>query len=71
MFDQKDYEAFLRSRAISRSLRKAVSNDFMGLDLYFQPLVYTDTEELYGAEALLRYRMPDGEKISPLEFIPR
>ena len=69
-FDREDYEAFLRSRAISRSLRKAVSNDFMGLDVYFQPLVYTNTEELYGAEALLRYQMPDGEKISPLEFIP-
>jgi len=70
IFDQEDYVAFLRSRAISRSLRKAVSNDFMGLDLYFQPLVYTNTEELYGAEALLRYQMPDGERISPMEFIP-
>lgn len=70
IFKQEDYEAFLRSRAISRSLRKAVSNDFAGLDLYFQPLVYTNTEELYGAEALLRYQMPDGERISPMEFIP-
>ncbi|MDE5951742.1 MAG: EAL domain-containing protein, partial [Acetatifactor sp.] len=32
--------------------------------------VYADTEELYGAEALLRYQMPDGERISPMEFIP-
>lgn len=70
IFEQEDYEAFLRSRAISRSLRKAVSNDFAGLDLYFQPLVYTNTEELYGAEALLRYQMPDGERIPPIEFIP-
>ena len=70
VFAQEDYDAFLRARAISRSLRKAVSNDFAGLDLYFQPLVYADTEELYGAEALLRYQMPDGERISPIEFIP-
>ena len=70
VFAQEDYDAFLRARAISRSLRKAVSNDFTGLDLYFQPLVYADTEELYGAEALLRYQMPDGERISPMEFIP-
>lgn len=70
LFSQTDYDAFLRSRAISRSLRKAVSNDFAGMDLYFQPLVYTDTEQLYGAEALLRYQMPDGEHISPVEFIP-
>lgn len=70
IFTQEDYTAFLRTRAISRSLRKAVSDDFAGLDLYFQPLVYTDSEELYGAEALLRYRMPDGENISPLEFVP-
>lgn len=46
MFTQMDYTAFLRTRAISRSLRKAVSNDFTGLDLYFQPLVYTQSEEL-------------------------
>lgn len=70
IFGQEDYVAFLRSRAISRSLRKAVSDDFAGLDLYFQPLVYTDTEQLYGAEALLRYQMPDGERISPMEFVP-
>lgn len=70
MFTQTDYTAFLRIRAISRSLRKAISNDFAGLDLYFQPLVYTNSEELYGAEALLRYHMPDGEQISPVEFIP-
>lgn len=70
LFSQPDYDAFLRSRDISRSLRKAVSNDFAGMDLYFQPLVYTNTEELYGAEALLRYQMPDGERISPMEFIP-
>lgn len=70
VFTQKDYAAFLRTRAISRSLRKAVSNDFAGLDLYFQPLVYTSSEELYGAEVLLRYRMPDGEAIPPVEFIP-
>ena len=70
MFTQTDYAAFLRTRAISRSLKKAVSNDFTGLDLYFQPLVYTQSEELYGAEALLRYQMPDGERISPIEFIP-
>ena len=70
MFTQTDYAAFLRNRAISRSLRKAVSNDFKGLDLYFQPLVYAHSEELYGAEALLRYQMPDGERISPIEFIP-
>jgi len=70
LFNQPDYDAFLRSRAISRSLRKAVSNNFTGMDLYFQPLVYTSTEELYGAEALLRYQMPDGERISPVEFVP-
>lgn len=69
-FNRTDYTAFLRTRAISRSLRKAVSDDFAGLDLYFQPLVYANSEELYGAEALLRYQMPDGERIPPVEFIP-
>lgn len=41
-----------------------------GLVLYFQPQVLTETYELYGAEALLRYRSPRLGTVSPAEFVP-
>jgi EAL domain-containing protein (putative c-di-GMP-specific phosphodiesterase class I) len=32
--------------------------------------MYADTGELYAAESLLRFTMPDGQMVSPVEFIP-
>lgn len=69
IFDEKDYAAFLRKRDIRLGLRKAVSCNFVGFDLYFQPIVSKEQKQLY-AEALLRFQMPNGEWISPVDFIP-
>lgn len=68
-FRAEDYEKFLRRRYIRSCLRKSVSNNFEGFELYFQPIM-SNGEELYAAETLLRYRTPEGENISPYEFIP-
>lgn len=38
--------------------------------LYYQPIVYLDTGNLYGFEALLRWYHPQRGWISPAEFIP-
>ncbi|MCD7725792.1 MAG: EAL domain-containing protein [Clostridiales bacterium] len=70
LFRELDYTAFLRKRAILRCLRKSVSNDFEGFELYFQPIVSTIDETLYCAETLLRFRTQEGEFLSPVEFIP-
>lgn len=70
IFQELDYTAFLRKRAIQRCLRKSVSNDFEGFELYFQPIISTLDETLYSAETLLRFRTPEGEFLSPAEFIP-
>ena len=37
--------------------------------VYFQPKIYTDTEKIYGAEALVRWEH-DGQIIQPGRFIP-
>lgn len=68
-FRPEDYERFLRRRHIRSCLRKSVSRDFEGFELYFQPIV-NSVEQLYAAETLLRYRTPEGENILPYEFIP-
>lgn len=69
-FRQEDYSAFLRKRYLNSCLRQSVSDNYNGFELHFQPLVTTDSERLYAAEALLRFRTQADELISPAEFIP-
>ena len=38
--------------------------------LYFQPQINLQTNDVIGAETLLRWRMEDGTFVSPAEFIP-
>ncbi|MDH5594006.1 MAG: ABC transporter substrate-binding protein, partial [Gammaproteobacteria bacterium] len=52
---------------IASGLRKAVENN--ELEAYYQPIVDTNTLEIIGSEALLRWNH-EGEMISPAQFIP-
>ncbi|MGO4549963.1 EAL domain-containing protein [Lysobacter sp. 2RAF19] len=63
----------LRGRAarrleLERDLRNAIEAD--QFTLWFQPKFNTATQRLLGAEALLRWRLPDGTIIGPADFIP-
>lgn len=70
-FEEADYEKFLRSRSIISTIRESIASGFEGFEVYFQPVVKdSDDSRPYGAEALLRYTMPSGERLSPVEFIP-
>ncbi|MBR2044929.1 MAG: GGDEF and EAL domain-containing protein [Agathobacter sp.] len=70
-FDLYDYEAFLRRNMILSAIREAISNAFEGFEVYYQPIVNCfDVPTPHGAEALLRYTLPNGERVSPVEFIP-
>lgn len=51
-------------------MSESVENDFEGFRLVFQPLCDAREFTIIGAEALLRYQMPDGRVISPVDFIP-
>lgn len=72
VFEQEDYDLFLRKRKILAQLRKSVGNDFEGFDLVFQPIMTAgeDGVKLYAAESLLRFTTATGEFISPMEFVP-
>jgi diguanylate cyclase (GGDEF)-like protein/PAS domain S-box-containing protein len=61
-------ERVVRYLAIERELREAL--DTAQFRLEYQPIVRLDTGEAIGAEALLRWRRPDGSTIGPAEFIP-
>lgn len=69
-FQVEDYEKFLRRRKILVELRKAVSNDFEGFDVFFQPIITRGGKDLYAAESLLRFWTSEKETVSPAEFIP-
>ncbi|WP_371819621.1 EAL domain-containing protein [Erythrobacter sp. 3-20A1M] len=67
------YSPDLHSAAEERSqleqeLRDAISTG--GLELYYQPVVETATEQIAGFEALLRWTHPVRGNISPDKFIP-
>lgn len=55
---------------LANCMTESVENNFEGFHLVFQPLCDAREFTIIGAEALLRYRMPDGRIISPAEFIP-
>lgn len=70
-FREEDYKAFLRRRVILTTIRECVASSYEGFEVFFQPIIKDDGDEKpHSAEALLRYTLPDGQKISPLEFIP-
>ena len=69
-FQQEDYDDFLKKRRLKQILSRAVRNDFEGFEAYFQPLFYSDSRTLYGAETLMRFHTEEDGMISPAEFIP-
>ncbi len=73
IFDQDDYEAFLRKGRIIAALRNAIVNNYDGFEVHYQPIVDCQSEQIIGAEALMRFSMKSEEgqtMISPMEFIP-
>ena len=69
-FQTEDYENFLKKKKIAQLLRQAVNHNYEGFEAYFQPVFYTGTDKLYGAEALMRFHTEEYGMISPGEFIP-
>ncbi|HEY1977999.1 MAG TPA: EAL domain-containing protein [Candidatus Baltobacteraceae bacterium] len=67
-FEPQMHQAALLRQQIRSELRKAPENG--SLELYYQPIVETTTTRIVGAEALLRWRQPDGRLLDPDQFIP-
>lgn len=68
-FFELEMETQLQKRSnISHALKGAIDNN--EFELYYQPKVHLETNEIVGAEALLRWRTKTGEFIMPNDFIP-
>jgi diguanylate cyclase (GGDEF)-like protein len=68
-FFEPEMDAKMQARrALELDLRRAlVTEEF---ELYFQPLVSLETDDITGFEALLRWHHPTRGILSPIEFIP-
>ena len=49
-------------------LRRAIAHE--EFEVHYQPIVALDDLSIVGAEALVRWRLPSGQLVSPAEFIP-
>lgn len=70
VFNEDDYAKFLKRNKLTQLLKQAVNHNFDGFEAYLQPLINTDSNELYGAEALMRFHTEEYGMVSPAEFIP-
>lgn len=61
-------EKKLRKDKIENDLLTALKKD--QFEVFYQPKVVLETNEIYGVEALLRWNHPDFKSILPDEFIP-
>ncbi len=60
--------AAARKLKLEHMLHEAIDRN--ELTLVFQPITKVDGSRVIAAEALLRWRQPDGSYISPVEFVP-
>ena len=68
-FYTQEFNVYARGRAIlANSLHDAIQNN--ELELYYQPKVLVGSNQLCGAEVLLRWNRPDVGLVMPEEFIP-
>lgn len=68
LFDQSMMEGIKREVEITSCIPRALEHK--EFQVYFQPKMDTNTLDLIGAEALVRWKKPDGRFIYPDEFIP-
>lgn len=67
-FDLEAYEREQKERQLLIDLRKAVQED--QITFYLQPQCNIVAGKIVGAEALMRWILPDGRMVSPAVFVP-
>lgn len=69
LFTKDQYNRWLRSLGMRDDLQASIEKGFQGFSLFYQPQVDARSQELIGAEALIRWRSPKGRMVSPMEFV--
>ena len=66
-YNEKDRMEFLREKEIEDSMESALENG--EFEVYLQPKLDLNQNEMEGAEALIRWNSPDKGLIAPMQFI--
>lgn len=67
-YDERVKEQIYRDKRIEAVMKSALENG--EFKAYYQPQYDAESKRVVGAEALVRWARPDGEIVSPGEFIP-
>ena len=67
-FDEVDVNKLADEKQLSESFEKAIHD--CEFEVWYQPKYYPSDRTIAGAEALVRWRKPDGSLIPPYRFIP-
>lgn len=67
-FTEHLQQRLMRGLELEKALREALTNN--EFELFFQPQIDIQTQEISGLEALIRWHQTDGQLVSPDEFIP-
>jgi diguanylate cyclase (GGDEF)-like protein len=68
MYDKSLHERITKENMIENKMQNAITNE--EFVVYLQPKIDLKSLKICGAEALVRWRLPDGKLMSPTEFIP-
>ena len=67
-YERKDFEKLVEEKKLVDQFENAIKNG--EFEMWYQPKYKSDDQTVVGAEALVRWRKPDGNIRQPLDFIP-
>ena len=69
-FSAEEIQQRISALLLLEEMKASVQNGFAGFEVLYQPQIKSESYELYGVEALLRYHSPNRGRVFPDEFIP-
>lgn len=69
-FDNQLLNSNVKNIELINELRRSIALGFKGFEIYYQPVVYISNNQIYGAEALLRWKSENLGFVSPGVFMP-
>lgn len=69
-FSSEDLSKKITALALLEELKASVENNYQGFEIYYQPQLKSGNYDIYGVEALLRFKSETRGQVFPDEFIP-
>ena len=70
IYTRADYHVFTHKKELTKIMRNAINNNFVGFSAHFQPIMDIKKNMLIGAETLMRFRCEEIGNVTPYEFVP-